>query len=67
MANKKTKKVKEEKPAKSLTEALGINRLLDSERLRFFTGLLLFVASIYMTLSFCSYLNTGAADQSIIE
>ena len=67
MAKKKTQKTKAEKPAVNLSEALGIDKILNNERLNFFVGLLLFLVAIYMTLSFVSFFTTGAADQSFIE
>ena len=67
MTKKKSNKSKAEKPATSLSEALGFNKLFENERLNFFLGVLLFVASIYMALAFASFFTTGAADQSVIE
>jgi len=67
MVKKKTQKSKADKPSASFAEVLGINTIFYSERLKFFTGLLLFVGSIYMILSFCSFFSSGATDQSIIE
>ena len=67
MAKKKSNKTKSNSPSVSLAEALGINKILNNERLFFFTGVLLFIVSIYMALSFLSFFTTGAADQSIIE
>ena len=67
MAKKRNKKSRIEDSTKSFTEILGIDKILHNERLNFFIGLLLFIGSIYMTLSFISFFTTGAADQSIIE
>ena len=67
MTKKKSNKSKAEKPATSLSEAIGFNKLFENERLNFFLGVLLFVASIYMALAFASFFTTGAADQSVIE
>ena len=67
MAKKKNQKTKSERSARSFTEILGIDKILYNERLNFFVGLLLFIVSIYMALSFASFFTTGAADQSIIE
>ena len=67
MAKKKKQKSKSESQTKSLTEILGIDKILYNERLNFTIGLLLFIGAIYMTLSFISFFTTGAADQSIIE
>ncbi len=67
MTKKKSNKPKAEKSAVSLSETLGFNKLFENERLNFFLGVLLFVASIYMALAFASFFTTGAADQSVIE
>lgn len=67
MVKKKNKKSRSEGSKRSLTEILGIDKILYNERLNFIIGLLLFIVSIYMTLSFISFFTTGAADQSIIE
>ena len=67
MAKKKKQKSKSESQTKSLTEILGIDKILYNERLNFTIGLLLFIGAIYMTLSFISFFTTGAADQSIID
>ena len=67
MAKKKSSKSQSEKPAKGFLEALGIDQMFHNERLNFILGVLLFIVSIYMALSFISFFTTGAADQSIIE
>ena len=67
MAKKKKQKSKSESQSKSLTEILGIDKILYNERLNFTIGLLLFIMAIYMMLSFVSFFTTGAADQSLIE
>ena len=67
MSKKKSKKTKAEKPATSFTEALGLNKIFDNERLNFFFGVLLLILAAYTTLAFISFFTTGAADQSIIE
>ncbi len=67
MTKKKSKKTKAEKPAETLSEAVGLNKIFDNERLSFFVGVLLFIIAIYTTLAFISFLNTGAADQSVID
>ena len=51
-------------------EALGIQHItqfFQNERLRFFLGALLLAFSVYMTISFVSFLTTGQADVSLIE
>ena len=67
MTKKKSKKTKAEKPAETLSEAVGLNKIFENERLSFFVGVLLFIIAIYTTLAFISFLNTGAADQSVID
>ena len=67
MSKKKTKKTKAEKPATNFSEALGLNKIFDNERLNFFIGVLLLVLAAYTIMAFISFLTTGAADQSIIE
>ena len=67
MAKKKNKKTKPEGATRNLTEILGIDKIIHNERLNFIIGLLLFIGSIYMALSFISFFTTGAADQSTIE
>ena len=67
MVKKKNQKGKQESLSINLSEALGIDKIFHNERLNFFIGILLFIIAIYMSLSFISFFNTGAADQSIIE
>jgi len=67
MGKKKNQKAKQESLSMNLSEALGIDKIFHNERLNFFIGVLLFIIAIYMSLSFISFFNTGAADQSIIE
>ena len=67
MVKKKSKKTKSDMPTSSFASAIGLDKILYNERLKFFFGALLFVSSIYMALSFFSYFATGAADQSTIE
>ena len=67
MSKKKTKKTKTEKHATTFSEALGVNKIFDNERLNFFIGVLLLILAAYTTMAFISFFTTGAADQSIIE
>ena len=62
MARKKT----EQKPS-SLRETLGMSSLLRSERTDFLLGLIIVLFAVYTFVAMFSYLNTGAADQSILE
>ena len=66
MAKKKTSKSKSDKSTPSFWETLS-NKIIYNERLHFFLGMILFVLSIYIVLSFISFLTTGATDQSAIE
>ncbi len=70
MGNKKKKATKREESRPSILEALGLSRItqvFQNERLRFFTGMLLFAIACCMVLSFISFFTTGQADMSIIE
>ena len=67
MAKKRSQKSKVDKQPSGLAAALGFDKILYNERLKFFIGALLFVGSIYIALAFCSYFTTGAADQSLID
>ena len=62
MAKKKT-----QRKAKSFSEALGLEYLFNNTITDFFLGLILFFASVYVIFAMVSFLNTGAADQSILE
>ena len=66
MAKKKTTKTTE-RPATSLKEALGVDKIFSNERVNFVIGICLLLIAIYMVWAFVSYLATGAADQSYIE
>lgn len=61
MAKKKTGK-----PAKSLKEALGLH-IFDNFIADFFLGLILIFVAGYIIIAMISFINTGAADQSILE
>ena len=63
----KKKKVTREKPASGFWEALGIKNILDNEIIWIFLGLIIVSIAIYFSVSFVSYLATGAEDQSMIE
>ena len=62
MAKKKT----ERKPS-SLTEAIGLSSFLRSERTDFLFGMIIVLFAIVTFIAMFSYLNTGAADQSLLE
>ncbi len=70
MAKNKKKKTASEGSDATMLQALGLHRatqIFDNERLRFFTGMLLFAVSCCMILAFFSYFSTGQNDVSIIE
>ena len=67
MAKKKSSKSAAEKPASSLKEALGFDKIFHNERINFVLGVFLFIIAGYLTWAFISFFTTGAADQSIIE
>ena len=48
-------------------EKNGHKGLIKNERVSFITGVILIIFSIYMTISFISFLFTGSVDQSKIE
>ncbi len=62
MAKKKT-----EKKPKNLKEATGFHHILDNEKIDFVLGIVLIALAIYATIAMVSYLNTGQADQSLLE
>ena len=66
MAKKKISKASE-KPASSLREALGIDKIFFNERINFTIGFCLLIVAAYLIWAFISYFTTGAADQSLIE
>jgi len=67
MAKKKSNKPATSKPASSLKEALGFDKIFHNERLNFVLGVFLFIIAGFLTWAFISFFTTGAADQSIIE
>ena len=62
MAKKKT-----EKKPKNLKEATGFHHILDNEKIDFVLGIVLIALAVYATIAMVSYLNTGQADQSLLE
>lgn len=70
MSRKKTNKINKtpkSTESRSLSEILGIKRLLDNEKANFIGGFVLVVLAIYLTIAFGSYITTGADDQSLLE
>lgn len=57
---------KQQKEAKTLSEAIGINNILNNDIFNALFGLSLFIIAIYIIFAFISYLNTGKADQSLV-
>ena len=62
MAKKKT-----ERKSSSLTEAIGLSSFLRSEKTDFLFGMIIVLFAIVTLIAMFSYLNTGAADQSLLE
>ena len=60
------KKKPERKPSK-FKEAFGLANILRSERTDFLFGVLFVFLAVYMIVAMSSYLNTGTADQSLLE
>ncbi len=58
-------KRKKDTRKKSFKEIMDPEKIF-SERFNFITGLLLLVTAIFIIIAFVSYLNTGAADQSLV-
>lgn len=62
MAKKKT-----ENKVTNLRNVLGLTNMLRSETTDFLVGAILILFSAYLITAMSSYLNTGAADQSLLE
>jgi len=62
MARKKSSR----KP-KNFGEAVGFQNIFNSEKTDFMLGILLLVVAIYTVTAMASFLNTGQADQSLLE
>lgn len=60
-------KKKSERKLASFKEILGLSSFLRSERTDFLLGMIIVVFAVYMMVAMTSYLNTGAADQSLLE
>ena len=60
-------KKKAERKPKNLKEATGFHHILNNEKLDFVLGIVLILAAIYAIIAMVSYLNTGQADQSLLE
>lgn len=67
-----SKKKRNSKPKKntstSFSSAIGLQtKRYSNETTDFLAGLVLLIFAIYLTIAMVSFLNTGAADQSILE
>ncbi|MBQ8046351.1 MAG: DNA translocase FtsK 4TM domain-containing protein [Prevotella sp.] len=60
-------KKKNQKKQKSAGEVLGFKDIFSNEKTDFILGLLMLALTVYTAIAMVSYLNTGAADQSILE
>ncbi|MBR1469969.1 MAG: DNA translocase FtsK 4TM domain-containing protein [Prevotella sp.] len=60
-------KKKAVKKPKTLKEATGFQHILDNEKLNFILGIVCILAAIYAITAMVSYLQTGQADQSLLE
>lgn len=60
------KKKSERKPS-TLRDAIGLSSFLRSERTDFLFGMIIVIFAVFMFIAMISYLNTGAADQSLLE
>ncbi|MCF0203496.1 MAG: DNA translocase FtsK 4TM domain-containing protein, partial [Bacteroidaceae bacterium] len=61
---KKTTSKKQNSPG--FIQAIGLNKIFSNDIISFFAGLILLVISVLTLISFISYFDTGAADQSIV-
>ncbi len=61
------KKKNSKESSVSFAESLGFVKIFQSEKLKFFIGMLFFAVAFYLLLSFISFFTTGQADQSLIE
>ena len=62
MAKKRT-----EQKTKSFSQAIGLQYIFNNTITDFFLGLALVTISVVTIIAMVSFLNTGAADQSILE
>ena len=64
---KKGASASETKTSNRFGSVIGLQKLLDNEKFDFILGLFSFIAALYITIAFVSFLKTGQADQSILE
>ena len=60
-------KKKVDKKPQHISEAMGLQNIINNEKVDFILGLFFVVCSIVLLIAFVSYFYTGKADQSILE
>ncbi len=60
-------KKKVDKKPQNISEAMGLQNIINNEKVDFVIGLFFVVCSIVLLIAFGSYFYTGKADQSILE
>ena len=65
MAKRKTARKTNSKT--TFGDAIGLNYIFDNTITDFFLGLLTVAIAVVMIIAMCSYLSTGATDQSMLE
>lgn len=60
-------KKKVDKKPQNISEAMGLQNIINNEKVDFIIGLFFVVCSIVLSIAFVSYFYTGKADQSILE
>ena len=60
-------KKKVDKKQQNISEAMGLQNIINNEKVDFIIGLFFVVCSIVLLIAFVSYFYTGKADQSILE
>jgi len=61
------KKKKQEKNAKTLSEAVGFTNIFSNEKVDFLLGFITLLVAVYVITAMVSYFMTGQADQSLLE
>ena len=60
-------KKKVDKKPQNISEAMGLQNIINNEKVDFVIGVFFVVCSIVLLIAFVSYFYTGKADQSILE
>ena len=60
-------KKKVDKKPQNISEAMGLQNIINNEKVDFVIGLFFVVCSIVLLIAFVSYFYTGKADQSVLE